>query len=793
MSGGGRQGRRRPRSASAATTTATQRKPAAPNPPIPASASSSSRTRTGHKPSSTQAAVRPASAATVGEARARRTASRPSRPRPVTATGVTNAHRSTALHHDYIVKGPAWGYDKKRDDGAESRGQVEGSVVRDSVIGEETASASRYWHEHKSLGVDPAVMRKAGEFVARILHARREGEQQKAQQQNGPSTAQSQVDRRVPLAFKPSHAESNDRPQYGTAKRNSAARNNKVRHVGQGRRGRGLKTTAVSATVAGTSSRKNAIPVRAKSTLRTEAEALNSSGRKTGQLLGTTSILSANSSQVPFPPGGSGRDLGNIVAEDDSYVKHEQPLQGVNEFVGGEGEGNNGKPPEQENHSSLVMTPLNFDVFCSLRPTLLMQARTKQRQQKTSTTSGVAGLSAIAQGNTGQSGNLSNHDAGRSRCEVDEEAELILTAPGGPSFGDTGGRRPSCAWTSIFGAVCAGAERGRARTEVLEAARRESLRQSKRRRRSADASAAAQRAQLVRVNDTPAFPATIVESAETPVTHTGSAMDAADTRCTLLEDEVVRTTGVEGPVTGNPVTHGDGSCEVVVEDAEDEGTQTLTLHERTTSGTQSNHEPEIADNSKASDIANISPSSHDMGVEISGPFQDEPHNQSTPQKTPARLITGHQERPSPIATVTTPLFRHPFGGGSTRISVNAPRSLQVCPGERGFGGVSASETSRYCFSLRRGRHTAHEQQPSAPGPRRKVSRRPSTASSDACSAIVATSSVGEGAGDGSQFGELEMRAGSGLRPETASSFFSRSDSRGGKRVGAAWMNHTGKM
>lgn len=676
---------------------------------------------------------------------------------------------------EQVVEGPAWGYDTHDDDGAESGGPSEGLVTRDPVVGAETTTGAEFWHEHKSIGVDRKIMERAEEFVARIIHARERGEQQNTQKQNDPSTSPPQANRHIPA----------DLSGYGAAKPEGSAQNVKARRVGGGVRCKGRGNVAGVATFIGRRSTRLSIPNSAKPDVRAEAGVLNPSRLKDSHRPGATSIVPVHSSELSLPSGETGRGLGNVVAEDDSCLAHDQPSPAVKEVAEGDDEGNKGDSTRLEPCSSLVVTPLHFDVFCSLRPTLSSQVCTKRERPKTATASRGAGLSLNAPGNTQGNGNRSSHAACRSHCEADEEQLLY----GGPSIGDSGGLRPSCAWTSVFGAVCAGAERGRARAEVLEAARRESLRQSRRRRRAADVSAAVSRSNLVRVDSVPS-PVTSVGPADAIGTHLGSALDAADQYSST--EGTARKTDVGGSGSEKRVTHADGPCEVVLEDAEGQATETLAVREPRTSRAQSKQEFEMGDDGQAFDSINISSTPYDVGLEVNGPIPSDTLSQSAPGGTTAGPAAGPPIQHSPGTAATTPLFRHPFGGGTTRIGVNAPRSLQVCPGERGFSSVTASKTSRHCFSFPRGRH-AHGQQSSTRELRGQIARRPSTAGGDVCPSIVATCSMGAGAGDGVQSSSLDVKVvGSGPRPKTAGSFFSTCASRRGKRVGAAWTNYTGK-
>ncbi|CAM9189601.1 unnamed protein product, partial [Scytosiphon promiscuus] len=786
VSGSGRKGRRRPRSASTATTRGPGQS-TVPHPPPPASVSPNGNTRIDHETPLPQPAVRPASAAAVGEARPHPTASRPSRSRPATATGMAYAHRSNVLHHQRsnVVKGPAWGYDKERGDGTEAEVPAGEPARRDPAIGAEAAAGSDYWHECKPLEVNPAVMRRAEEFVARILRAKREGQLPKAQQPNGPPTSQPEAARRAHQGFEHPQTGSNAGPLHDTKTGRGIVKSNRVCHAGRGQRLRGRQNIAASTTSAGTRVTNKSIPTRTSRRLATKTKPVNTRKLKSRRQLEARSIVSADSSKFPFPPSGSNRGIGNASAEDVTCFAHFQPSPAAEDVAGGDGGGNNGSSLEQEDHRLVVMTPLSLDVFCSMRPTLSTQISNNQRRQKTTGTSEVVDLSAAVQENNQRKGSRPNRKAGRRHCERDESHEnQPLSVWGGPSVGDITSRRPPRAWASIFGAVCAGAERGRARAEVLEAARRESLRQSKRRRSAAGGSAADSRAKLGHPRDTPAFPETVVRHASTAVTPVSSAMGAADPCCSLPTDEAV-TACVEGPVAEKPTARGEGSCEKVRGDAEGEGTRPSTLQEPRKSGVQWTHEADIADSSQACDVDKGSSPSHDVSVEVRGAFTRDTCNPSTPQNSPARPIAGDHVRHPPCTAGTTPLFRHPFGGGTTRVSVNAPRSLQVCPGERGFDGSNASKTSRHCFSLPRKGHVVQGQQPSATGLRRPVARRPSTAGSDACAAIVATCGTGGGVGDGEHLGGLDKKGGAGPRPETAGSFFSRSDSGRSKLVGAA--------
>ncbi|CAN0105481.1 unnamed protein product, partial [Ectocarpus fasciculatus] len=216
-------------------------------------------------------------------------------------------------------------------------------------------------------------------------------------------------------------------------------------------------------------------------------------------------------------------------------------------------------------------------------------------------------------------------------------------------------------------------------------------------------------------------------------------------------------------VAGDEASHR-GPCEETQRDAADP----LRLLGPTVRGTVMDDRPELKDTRLLCDISDArqTPAAGDMETEESS----EGCRNHTADGTSARAQTNTLTQHSEGTTATSPLFRRPFGGGATLIGVNMPRSIQVCPGERGFSGAKL-KTSRSCFS---------SAQPRLRGEGRSCaslsgwspSRRPSTAG---CDTGLSLASIGAGNRDNDDGSKALAGGGVGRRPDTARSFFSRKE------------------
>lgn len=757
--GSGGRGRRRPRSASAAiTSTRPQLTPTAEESAadIPRNGQEKFCARPG-RPAPTTSRARPASAAAAGGARPRPAPPRPSRPRPVTATGTRVNGRKGSIHHGqgsaaykprrggggqqrrrvvsagsypssfqgntrnshhstgtktgvesanngwHATDGPAW----ERDEGDHE------STPANQTRGKFVPTGSDFYHEHEDLGTDSEVMQRATEFISKILEAGRNVE---GQDIGKLPTSQSQAPDHLLQAPRASTAETCARSS-GTAQMNGPKQLETIEHsearpVRGRRRKRAEKASKIltkTTTGGGATSTQAGTQVSTlvASTAETDVAPQTSSEHRQqpqqeNHSNGTLIHMSLSACEFPFPPGGTGQDLPdgrsmrggeNEAFGDETKRPHVGPRP---ENIREEGldrppasDGRRMKPTTKKEAGPSLMTPLAFDVFCSLRPTLLKDSRSKQEGSRPTPTTALRGTEMPNSARAGE--------PKKSGCPG--------AAPAAFHVGESRDRTVASTWTSVFGAVCAGAERGRARAEVLKAARRGALRQKRRKRCAAAAAAAAVPRLQQAARDLPADG----NSAATP--SVGATNDRAVNVGAGEKEGLLATSITLEMSAADSITHGNG----------------------------------------------------DSTGEAMLPLEG--------QGDAAQLET-------------SPLFRHPLGGGTTRISVNAPRSLQVCPGDRGFSGVPTT-TSRHCFSSPRRRRSREEQgapphrffRPSPP-------RRPATASGGLpCKMPLSGGTEANGRSQTSRKG-FAGGLSRDVRPETAWSFFSAGTSKG--ESGTRW-------
>ncbi|CAM9244107.1 unnamed protein product, partial [Ectocarpus sp. 13 AM-2016] len=811
----GPRGRRRPKSASAAIRRAeTRTLGLSATPAGTYEENSKPYSQSGQAKPSPLTVARPASAAGVSYARAPPTPTRPSRPRPVTATGTPSCPKRTPHHHQHFKRNsaherkislaqnnrrcrsaqersllssaaspspsagyprtsnkasatkqagstftrgaPPWRYDKKSGDATTAIApRWEGPKTE--VTGNATAAADTgFWHEHDYLGTDSATMQSATEFVTKILGARA-----KEERDNDQLSSQSNTGPRLPAFSVPAPCTENENIDNGAMRIDSVA--NSKRNRPGWCQGSTDHQKAQASSVTSRSGNRSSPPKKA-STRATKKGGVHPRRRKTiGQSESTVLVPSINSPK--FLSGPTEPDLDGDVVDDtgkrdgsckDQHVQSARVCERVTEDY----EARNGNKEDvsttEKRSTSLPMTPLAFDLFCSMRPTLRNKRCTPQNRSASSKATGLP--------NSTQDGNSSQRS--RPACQR------------GPPLGDNnlscsvqtalpvGDRGKECTWTSVFGAVFAGAERGRARAEVLRAARRESFRRRRRRKR-----AASPFAQLV-----PGVPASAPRVGEQRDTaeFLGDAMDEKSNEKASRVPSVSHTTEEVKAEAGKDVAGDEaprgGLCEEKNRDAADP----LRLLDPTARGTVADDRRESKENRLLCDISDARqiPAAGAMEAGESSEGCREQTADDTSARAHTRILTQHSEG----TVATSPLFRRPFGGGATHIGVNMPRSIQVCPGERGFSGVTlAIARSFFCSARRRlGGDGRSCTSPSGwPSP-----RHPSTAG---CIASPSVASSG-GAGNGDNVDRNKALAGRGVgqRPDTARSFFSS------RKQGKAW-------
>ncbi|CAM9614003.1 unnamed protein product, partial [Ectocarpus fasciculatus] len=801
----GRRGQRRPKSASAAirrgepralglsaTPTGTRKDKSKPY------------TQPGQAGPSPLTVARPASAAAVSHARPPPTPARPSRPRPVTATGTSSCPRTHHHHHHHqhsesnsthernfslqknrrcrsaqeprllssaaspspsarhprasnkasaikqagrpFTRGaPPWRYDQKSGDAnTVTAPRWEGPETEGT--GNATAVETGFWHEHDYLGTDSATMQSVAEFVTKIMGARAKEERD--------------IDTSSPHSKAvPAPCIENEKMGNGAMRIDSVA-DSKRNRPGWRQGSTDHKKAKTSASAVSSRNGKRSSPPKKASTRAQKKNGVHTRRRNAVvQSEATAPVPSIISPK--FLSSGKGNALDDVADDTgkrdgtckDHLAQPARVCEDSTEDREAKGGDKEDLSPTENRTPSLPMTPLTFDLFCSMRPTLRNKSRASQNRPVAPAPEKVTGLPDNArEGNNSQR----NHQGCEGRSPLGDNNFSSL-APTALPIGD---RQKACTWTSVFGAVCAGAERGRARAEVLKAARIESSRLRRRRKR-----ASSPFAQLV-----PGAPA----SAPTVGEHRDTAEFLGDLIDEMKDEKVSKGLSMSHPteqakaeagkdVAGDEASHR-GPCEETQRDAADP----LRLLGPTVRGTVMDDRPELKDTRLLCDISDArqTPAAGDMETEESS----EGYRNHTADGTSARAQTNTLTQHSEGTTATSPLFRRPFGGGATLIGVNMPRSIQVCPGERGFSGAKL-KTSRSCFS---------SAQPRLRGEGRSCaslsgwspSRRPSTAG---CDTGLSLASIGAGNRDNDDGSKALAGGGVGRRPDTARSFFSRKE------------------
>ncbi|CAM9878906.1 unnamed protein product [Ectocarpus sp. 12 AP-2014] len=811
----GRRGRRRPKSASTATRQGETRALGLSSTPAGTCCKENSKpyTQSGQAGPSPLTVARPASAAAVSHARAPPTPTRPSRPRPVTASGTPSCPTRTHHHHQHFegnstherkislaqknrrcrstqersllssaaspspsaryprasneasaIKqagrmfscAPRWRYDQKSGDATTAIApRWEGPKTEGT--GNATAAADPgFWHEHDYLGTNSATMQSVTEFVTKFLGARA-----KEECENDLLSPQSKAGPHIPASSVPAPCTENEKIDNSATVTDSVADSKRNR---PGWRQGSMDHQKAKASAVTSRSGTRSSPPKKASTRATKKGGVHPRRRKTiGQSESTVLVPKINSPK--FLSGPTEPDLDGDVVDDtgkrdgsckDQQVQPARVCEGVTEdYEASSGKKKNVSTTEKRS-PSLPMTPLAFDLFCSMRPTLRSNSRAPQNRLASAKVTGFP--------NSIQDSNSSQRT--RPACQRGPPLGGNNFSYSAPTALPVGDRGKECTWTSVFGAVCAGAERGRARAEVLKAARRESFRLRRRRKR-----AASPFAQLV--PGVPVSAPRVVEHGDT-AEFLGDAMDEKSNEKASKVLSVSHTTEQVKAKAGKDVVGDEaprgGSCEETNRDAADP----LRLLDPTARGTVVDDRHESRESRLLCNIndARQIPAAGAMEAgESSGGCREQ-----TADDTSARAHTKILTQHSAGTVATSPLFRRPFGGGATLIGVNMPRSIQVCPGERGFSGVTlATSRSFFCSAQRRlGGDGPSCTSPSGwPSP-----RHPSTAGRIASPSVAS----GGGAGNGDNDDRSKSLAGRGVgrRPDTASSFFSS------RKQGKAW-------
>lgn len=811
----GRRGRRRPKSASAAIRRGEPRTLGlSATPAGTCKENSKPYTQSGQAGPSPLPAARSASAAAVTHARAPPTLTRPSRPRPVTATGTPSCPKRTHHHHQHFegnstherkfslaqknrrcrsaqdrsllssavcpspsaryprasnkasatkqagctfTRGaPPWRYDQKSGDATTAIApRWEGPKTKGTGNATVTADTG-FWHEHEHLGTDSATMQSVTEFVTKILGARA-----KEERDHDPLSPQSKTGPHIPGFSVPTPCTENENIDNGAMRIDSVADSKRNRPGWRQGSTDHQKTKASAVT---SRSGKRSSPPKKASTRARKKSGVHPRRRKTiGHSESTVLVPNINSHK--FLSGPTEPDLDGDVVDDtgkrDGRCKdqHAQPAR-VCEGVTEDFESSSGSKEDvsttEKRSPSLPMTPLTFDLFCSMRPTLRNKSRAPQNRSASAKGTGLP--------NSTQDGNSSQRS--RPACQRGPplgDNNFSYLAPTALPVGDRG---KGCTWTSVFGEVCTGAERGRARAEVLKAARRESFRLRRRRKR-----AASPFAQLV--PGTPASAPTAGEYKDT-AEFLGDAMDEKNDEKASKVPSMSHTTEEVKAEAGKDVAGDEVPREKACEETNRDAADPLRLLDPTARGTVVDDRHESKESRLLCDISDARqmPAAGAMEAGESSEGCREQTADETSARAHMKILTQH----SAGTVATSPLFRRPFGGGATLIGVNMPRSIQVCPGERGFSGVTLATSRSFLYSAQRrlggeGRSCTSPSGWSSP-------RRPSTAGCIPSPSVA--SSGGAGNGDNADGRQALAGGGVGRRPDTARSFFSS------RKQGKAW-------
>lgn len=621
--------------------------------------------------------------------------------------GITTSTVNTA--GDLLeARGPAWGYDLVGDAAGGCSPMEEGG-------GENTCSnTGSFWHKHDNLGSDPTVMQRAEEFVAEILRANNEKPVRKCQQLQlveRPAAA-------VPLNL--NLRPSNCQPRKQGARQNKRAKNsrressirlhdrwNAQRHRNKARRRAGTGKAG---------GRKHNL-VRA-----TQVEA---DGKST-PIEANIAVPSANATDGDFPCpsiGDSRNDnIGTDCASRDVLIREQgrrcytvgKPGSLDSDAIGGgttdffsHRKEENIEPSRMVRGKSCMVTPLALDIFCAMRPTLKhpMSARTKGSLS--------TGYYRHSRGNRPKAC-VSTTDKSQHSGRNSRNTSPIIPPSSALSRDD---HKVAAPWTSVFGAVCAGAARGRVLAEVLKTARRE----ASRRRRSASLSVCVRAPTLAEANS--------VTAEATPGARTSPPASAQPKAANTANEDNGGGQREDNDSVSHSPTHS-ATLEALAIGELPAGT--TTMYDGATGVAGSYYS--VAKPIFGEEI----PSG---GGEHRGQNRKEPNGAAGSDEIilETNVVTGghcqassaHSFRLSTAVACTatsppienqqeiSPIFRNPCGRGSTRVTVSAPRSLQVSPGGRGFSGI---ETSAYS-PVRR-----HREQRSSS--RRRTVQRPWTAGVD---------------------------------------------------------------
>lgn len=735
--------RRRPRSAAAVLLESSRSTPRATDPFATPSNAQGQRIA-GQQAESTlsNTAVRPFSAASSA-GQARPPPARPLRCRPVTATGTggassgrqsstTRKQRRRAVSAGGAPLGPS----------ADHRigGSLEGfvgtsnpRVGRDSVVLEEFVgqgaafigyhndNRERYsegsagsigggfWHKHKDLGPDATVMQRATEFVADIMQAKKKKEQVgNPQQRLGVNSAYS--NNPSGLCFSISNKRATARRKASEAGRRQPRKHKRVTTVKR------RTTFTVSSAAKRTKAGVHSANVQ-------EREELSKGFR-------ATTILLAHGDDFPFPTGGGG------VTHDDNknkgFVADDLPMSeygGDNDMLQAkESNKKSGSRTPTKNNTEgegFPLTPLALDIFCSMRPTLLEHGAHARSNDK-----------AKDKHNTRHTTRTARHLYSEKDCPTLRKTRTPSQVYPPPSSHPSLGHSKMGAWTSIFGAVCAGAARGRAREEVLKAARRQASRHRHNGRSVCECD-------------------TVHGRPTAPVARTMGKVNSIENE--TPRDTALMAASASTAAQSGATRAGDTSCERNRGKAGGDEFVPDLSRERQPCARKLDKQPE-GDEVAVCDDGSVA-------VDVDGENEGGRmcSNKLSHLATMERALTTETSTGSTYSpTLPFPLLRHPGGGGTTRIGVNAPRSLQVSPGGRGLSGV---EISRYDpFFQRREANGARWRRPR---------RRPATAGGAVC----------HGASQNVDVGRCGKDVGGPARPETAGSFFPCSSGITGRRAG----------
>lgn len=632
------------------------------------------------------------------------------------------------------ARGPAWGHDLVGDAAGRCLPVEEGGDGN-------MCSNGSFWHKHDNLGPDPAVMQRAERFVAEILrtnNGKPVGNCQQVQFVERPPPPSFNLNVRA-TSCQPRQQGARGNKKGKTSRREGSIRVHDRRHAQRYRKTR--STAAAGKSVVGRKSLLVATRVETddKSTPR-EADVAISSAKaldddfpfpSNGDSRGDKKCTDRASSDLLTREGGRRRcTAGNPGSLDSDAIGGTTACPLTKEVES--------KSSHMVDGRSRVVTPLALDIFCALRPTLEHRTTAKAK----------GFLSTDNRKHPRSNQPKAYVTKGGIQCSGHNSRNTSLPVP--PSARSRDGHKLAASWTSVFGAVCAGAARGRARAEVLTAARRKSSRL----RRAAAQSACigvptqtetdvATKAKLGERSSPPASALSGVSNVG-GVIYGGSQSEVSESAARSRNQSAIWEASAEGEVEADVAIACDSATGAVVGDGGitigtvgDEGSVSA-------SGNRRRHARNDPDGGADTDGTTL-----DTSVDSRGRHQAS-SVQNSFSLSPAITVTVTSP---PTESRVSPIFRYPGGRGSTRVTVSGPRSLQVSPGGRGFSGVDMSAYS----PVRRHRGQRGSS-------RRLPVERPWTAGSDWHRHGEESTSTCAG----SRVGMAEMR------PKTAGSFFPRS-------------------